>query len=145
MDAIKRKITSRKLWIALAGVIVGLAAIMGAGEGEIATVAGAITATVSAVTYIVTEGRLDAASIANAAEAIQTALDVIVEDVPEEEPEEVAAATEAPEKELKPPPENAASILAAIVAALNDPEAEPYEGQTVTSIRAILQGAGVEV
>jgi len=43
MDTIKRKLTSRKMWIALAGVIVGLAAIMGAGEAEIATVAGAIT------------------------------------------------------------------------------------------------------
>ena len=91
MDTIKRKLTSRKLWVALAGVVVGLAAIMGAGEAEIATVAGAITATASAVAYIVTEGRLDAASIGHSAEAIQTAIDVIMEDVPDEEPEAVAA------------------------------------------------------
>ena len=100
MDTIKRKLTSRKLWVALAGVVVGLAAIMGAGEAEIATVAGAITATASAVAYIVTEGR------------------------------------------LKPPPDNAASILAAIVAALNGPEADSYQA---ASIREILRGAGVEV
>ena len=142
MDTIKRKLTSRKLWVALAGVVVGLAAIMGAGEAEIATVAGAITATASAVAYIVTEGRLDAASIGHSAEAIQTAIDVIMEDVPDEEPEAVAAAPMTPEKELKPPPDNAASILPAIVAALNGPEADSYQA---ASIREILRGAGVEV
>lgn len=104
MDTIKRKLTSRKMWIALAGVIVGLAAIMGAGEAEIATVAGAITATASAVAYIVTEGRLDAAAIGNAAEAIQNAIDVVMEDVPDMKPEELAALV-TPVKELKPPPQ----------------------------------------
>lgn len=145
MDTIKRKLTSRKMWIALAGVIVGLAAIMGAGEAEIATVAGAITATASAVAYIVTEGRLDAAAIGNAAEAIQNAIDVVMEDVPDMKPEELAAALVTPEKELKPPPNNAASILAAIVAALNSPEAAQYEDEPVASIREILREAGVEV
>lgn len=145
MDTIKRKLTSRKMWIALAGVIVGLAAIMGAGEAEIATVAGAITATASAVAYIVTEGRLDAAAIGNAAEAIQNAIDVVMEDVPDMKPEELAAALVTPEKELKPPPNNAASILAAIVAALNSPEATQYEDEPVASIREILREAGVEV
>ena len=145
MDPIKRKLTSRKLWVALAGVIVGLAAIMGAGEAEIATVAGAITATASAVAYIVTEGRLDAAAIGNAAEAIQNAIDVVMEDVPDMKPEELAAALVTPEKELKPPPNNAASILAAIVAALNSQEATQYEDEPVASIREILREAGVEV
>lgn len=145
MDTIKRKLTSRKLWVALAGVIVGLAAIMGAGEAEIATVAGAITATASAVAYIVTEGRLDAAAIGNAAEAIQNAIDVVMEDVPDMKPEELAAALVTPEKELKPPPNNAASILAAIVAALNSQEATQYEDEPVASIREILREAGVEV
>jgi len=144
MDTIKRKLTSRKMWIALAGVIVGLAAIMGAGEAEIATVAGAITATASAVAYIVTEGRLDAAAIGNAAEAIQNAIDVVMEDVPDMKPEELAALV-TPVKELKPPPNNAASILAAIVAALNSPEATQYEDEPVASIREILREAGVEV
>lgn len=147
MDTIKKKLTSRKLWIALAGVVVGLAAIMGAGEAEIATVAGAITATASAVAYIVTEGRIDAAAVGNAAQAVQDALDVFVEDVPETEPEPVAAAPATTEKELKPPPANAASLLASIVAVLTAPEgdAEPYEGRTVTSIRTILREAGVDV
>ena len=145
METTKRKLTSRKLWIALAGVIVGLATIMGAGEAEIATVAGAITATASAVAYIVTEGRLDAASIGNAAEAIQDAIYMIIEDVPAEEPEAVAAAPVAPEKELKPPPTNAASILAAITAALNSPEADSYEDEPVVSIRKILRESGVDV
>ena len=65
-----------------------------------------------------------------------------MEEVPDEEPEAVAAAPMTPEKELKPPPDNAASILAAIVAALNGPEADSYQA---ASIREILRGAGVEV
>ena len=65
--------------------------------------------------------------------------------MPDEEPEAVAAALVTPEKELNPPPDNAASILAAIVAALNGPEASNYEDEPVASIRKILRGAGVEV
>jgi hypothetical protein len=55
------KLKSRKLWAALVGVIVGLAAAFGIGEGEYTEVAGVVTSCVSVVSYIFAEGAVDAA------------------------------------------------------------------------------------
>lgn len=65
-----RKLTSRKLWLALAGVTTGIAMILGVDGGEITTVAGAVTALASVITYIITEGKIDAESVKNIAEGI---------------------------------------------------------------------------
>lgn len=62
MDIV-RKLTSRKLWLALAGVATGIAVILGVEGSEITTVAGTVTAIASVVTYIITEGKVDAASV----------------------------------------------------------------------------------
>ncbi len=56
-----KKLCSRKFITALAGVLGGLAMAAGAGAGEIDTVSGAVLAAVSALGYIITEGRLDGA------------------------------------------------------------------------------------
>ena len=61
MDKIMRKLTSRKLWAAMVGVVVGLAAAFGIGEGEYMEVAGVVTSCVSVVSYIFAEGAVDAA------------------------------------------------------------------------------------
>lgn len=61
---IKAKLTSRKLWAAIAGIIVGLVVAFG-GEGEtIETVAGSVMSVVSAVVYILVEAGVDKASAA---------------------------------------------------------------------------------
>lgn len=65
------KLTSRKLWIAIAGVATGIAIALGADASDIQTVAGAVTAVMSAVTYIVTEGKIDAEAVKNAAQGVQ--------------------------------------------------------------------------
>jgi hypothetical protein len=58
-----RKLTSRKLWMALAGFISGLILAYN-GSAELAeTVTGCIMAVASVVAYIVGEGLTDAASI----------------------------------------------------------------------------------
>ena len=57
----KRKLSSRKLWAAVAGVVAGLAMVFGLDEGTISNVAGAVVSAASLVTYIITEGRVDAA------------------------------------------------------------------------------------
>ena len=57
----KRKISSRKLWAAVAGVVAGLAMVFGLDESYITDVAGAVVSLASLVTYIVTEGKVDAA------------------------------------------------------------------------------------
>lgn len=77
MSNVLRKLTSRKLWLALAGVVTGVALALGVEGTEITTVAGAVTALVSVVTYIITEGKVDAESVKNAVESTQTAIEVI--------------------------------------------------------------------
>ncbi len=59
----KRKLSSRKLWAAVAGVVTGLAMVFGLDETIIATVAGAVVSAASVVAYIVTEGKVDAAGL----------------------------------------------------------------------------------
>lgn len=61
MNKIIQKLTSRKLWIALVGVAVGLATAFGIGEGEYTEIAGVVTSCVSVVSYIFAEGIVDAA------------------------------------------------------------------------------------
>ena len=68
-----QKINSRKFWACVAGVVAGLAMVFGLDETIITTVAGAVTAIASLVTYIVTEGKIDAAAVAKAAEAVEVA------------------------------------------------------------------------
>lgn len=65
-----RKLTSRKLWLAIAGVATGVAMILGVDGSEITDVAGAVTALASVITYIVTEGKIDAESVKNIADGI---------------------------------------------------------------------------
>lgn len=55
------KLKSTKLWCALAGLVIGAALALGADGESLGQVLGAVTAIVSAVTYIITEGRVDAA------------------------------------------------------------------------------------
>ena len=80
MSTFWRKLTSRKLWMAIAGVATGIALALGADSSEIQTITGAVTALVSAVVYIVTEGKVDAESVKNAVESVQDAVDVIAEE-----------------------------------------------------------------
>jgi phage shock protein PspC (stress-responsive transcriptional regulator) len=54
------KLKSRKLWAALVGVIVGLAAAFGIDSGEYVEIAGVVTSCVSVVSYIFAEGAVDA-------------------------------------------------------------------------------------
>ena len=77
MSEILRKLTSRKLWMALAGIATGVAMALGAESTEISTVAGAVTAVISVVTYIITEGKIDAEGVKNAIIEIQDGIEVI--------------------------------------------------------------------
>ena len=72
-----RKFTSRKLWLAIAGVIVGIAMAFGLDESDISTISGAVTAIISIVTYIAAEGRVDAESVKKSIEATKKAIEVI--------------------------------------------------------------------
>lgn len=77
MKTLLMKLSSRKLWMAIAGVATGVAMALGADTSEISSVAGAVTALVSAVTYIIVEGKVDAESVKNAIIEIQEGLETI--------------------------------------------------------------------
>jgi len=69
----KQKLSSRKLWAAVAGVVTGLAMVFGLDESIITSVAGAVCSVASIITYIITEGKVDAAAVKKAAEDVQEA------------------------------------------------------------------------
>lgn len=77
MDNFKRKLSSRKLWVAIAGIATGIAVALGVDGSEITTVAGAVTSVLSVIAYIVTEGKIDAESVKTSIEKTQTAVDTI--------------------------------------------------------------------
>ena len=63
MQNFLKKLTSRKFLAALAGVATGLAMDFGVDETTISTVAGAVTTVASVVSYIMSEGMVDAAAV----------------------------------------------------------------------------------
>ena len=63
METLKRKLSSRKLWAAVAGLAAGLALVFGLNEEIISTVAGAVVSAASIIVYIMTEGKVDAAAV----------------------------------------------------------------------------------
>lgn len=77
MNDFIRKLTSRKLWMAIAGVATGIALAFGVDATEIQTITGAVTALVSAVAYIIAEGKVDAENAKNAVESVQDAVVLI--------------------------------------------------------------------
>lgn len=62
----KRKLTSRKLWVAIAGFVAGLVIAFGGGEEVANTVSGCILSGAAVVGYILGEGLTDMANLNNA-------------------------------------------------------------------------------
>ena len=77
MSEILRKLSSRKLWMAIAGVATGVAMALGAETSEIGEIAGAVTALISVVTYIITEGKVDAENVKHAIIEVQEAVGIL--------------------------------------------------------------------
>ena len=61
MQTLLRKLSSRKLWIAVVGIVVGLATTFGIQESEYNEIVGGVTIIASIVSYLTAEGRADAA------------------------------------------------------------------------------------
>ena len=62
----KKKLTSRKLWVALAGFISGLIIALGGDEGIADTVSGVILQGASVLGYLLAEGLVDSAAAGGA-------------------------------------------------------------------------------
>lgn len=61
MQTFLRKLSSRKLWIAVVGIVVGLATTFGIQESDYNEVVGMVTTVASVVGYLFAESRVDAA------------------------------------------------------------------------------------
>ena len=72
-----QKLTSRKLLMAIAGVVIGLSVSLGVDASDIETLIGTVTSLVSAVSYIIAESKVDAARIGNAAQCTQENADAL--------------------------------------------------------------------
>lgn len=72
-----KKLCSRKLWMAIAGVATGISMVLGVEGTEISTVAGGVVAVLSCITYIVTEGKIDAEGVKNAVLGAQAVVDTV--------------------------------------------------------------------
>ena len=80
MKTLKQKLSSRKLWTALAGLVSGLAIVFGLDESVMTQVTGAVVSVASVIAYIVTEGKVDAAAVGQAAEDVAEAVDSVMDD-----------------------------------------------------------------
>lgn len=56
----KRKLTSRKFWVAIVGLLTGILMIFGISEGDAATIGGVVMSLGSVIAYIAGEGFVDA-------------------------------------------------------------------------------------
>lgn len=74
---LKQKLSSRKLWAAVAGVVTGISMIFRLDQSIVNTVSGAVLTFGSVLVYIITEGRIDAKAVASAAEKVQEAIDAV--------------------------------------------------------------------
>ena len=79
MGEILEKLKSRKLWLAVGGMCAGVALAFGVEASDLQTVAGAVTTLVSAVVYILAEGRVDAIAMESASAQIRDAVDAVAE------------------------------------------------------------------
>ncbi len=59
------KLTSRKLWMAIAGIATGVYIAMGGEASNVNSIAGAVTALASILAYIKVEGDIDIAALAD--------------------------------------------------------------------------------
>lgn len=80
MQSFLNKFKSRKFLTCIAGIIMGVCMVFGLDEGTINTIAGAVLALASAVTYIYTEGKIDAVAvekIKDTVDDVQEAVDAV--------------------------------------------------------------------
>ena len=73
----KKKLTSRKLWLAVIGAGAGIAIALGADNSLVQQIAGAATSLISVIAYIVTEGKIDAAAVDATSDLAKQVLEIV--------------------------------------------------------------------
>lgn len=77
MKAFFNKLKSRKFLTCVAGVVMGLCMVFGLDQNTVSVISGAIVSLSSAVVYIYTEGKIDAAAVSKIKDIVDEAKDVI--------------------------------------------------------------------
>lgn len=92
-----QKLKSRKFWVAIISIIVGILGVFGASDNVIQLVSSAGLILIPGIVYIVTEGKIDASAVSSVdvAELVETVKEYI--DKKDETPTEEATNTEAAE------------------------------------------------
>lgn len=88
LEKLKTKLASRKFILALLASISGIATAFSGYGGDIGLICGIVLAVISVATYIVTEGKIDAAGVTLTAEAIQKIITLVNEATEESENED---------------------------------------------------------
>lgn len=78
-----KKISSRKFLAMIVGVFTGIATVFSLDQTVVNTVSGTVISLVSVITYIVTEGKLDASALGEAANKVKDAVEIISENAAE--------------------------------------------------------------
>jgi len=76
----KAKLTSRKFWVAISQIVAGLTIVFGLSDSTSAVITGAIVSVSSAIIYMVTEGKIDAAKAAQVITDVQTVVETLEND-----------------------------------------------------------------
>ena len=71
----------KKILTMILGLVSGLAFAFGLDQGEISTIAGAVVAVFSVVSYLIAEGKIDVERIKTAAEAVNDVVESMTDDV----------------------------------------------------------------
>ena len=82
-DQIIRKLTSRKFWVGIAGIVSGLVIIFGFADSSVETISGAVITIGSAIAYMLSEAKVDAKSLGQILEGGE----IIVEEVTKQDGE----------------------------------------------------------
>lgn len=75
---LKQKLTSRKFWASLAGLVCGIIGMIGVNDNIIGIVSFAILGIGSIIAYVVTEGKIDSDSVKSTIELISQVVDKIL-------------------------------------------------------------------
>ena len=79
MSEILRKLTSRKLWLSVACMAIGIFIALGGDPSELKTIIGAATVVLGAASFNIPEAKVDAAAAGKTLEAIEEVVGVIEE------------------------------------------------------------------
>lgn len=99
-EQIFRKLTSRKFWVGVAGIVSGLVLIFGFADTSAETIAGAILTIGSAVGYMLSEGIVDAKNVGQIFEGAEIIVKEVKDNLDSDEKAVIDNGTAATERDV---------------------------------------------